>query len=308
MHYFYGPDTYAAREAIEAVAQQEAARIRWVDQEQLEGKSIGDIVGQSHGLFGKDVAVVRDPSDMPQLFQEDITAYVAREGTTVSWVLWDRGMPDKRSKLWRAVKARAQEFPHASPKQIVNWLVARAQHLGGEVELKAAEALVARIGFDRWRLENELQRLLLMAQGEGQGVGLALVEQEVAVSENAEIFATLDALVRGEQASALKSIETLLAAGHSEFYILSMLGYQFRTLVMIRAGLDEGKTPSSLARESKLHPYVVEKNVPVAQRLSLAVWRGGLTRILATDFAIKQGKVDPRTGLLMLIMTLRVTR
>ena len=297
--YFYGPDTYAARHAIEELAAQERARTRWVEREQLEANTIADIVGQQVGLLGRSLVVVKNPSALPKAHQEAIALFI-ETSPAAPGILWDQGNPDKRSRLWRAVKSQAHEFAIPAPDALVQWLLARAQELGGALERAAATALVARLGNDRWRLENELKRLLLIATT----VDLALVEEEIAVGEQAEIFSLLDALARGERASVVRGIQTLLAAGHSEFYILSMLGYQFRTLLAVRVGLDGGHAPAVIAREGALHPYVVEKNASVAARLSYERWRDSLTRILATDFAIKQGKVEARTGLLMLVVTL----
>lgn len=300
MQYFWGPDTYAARQAIEAIATRAKARIRFVDRQHLEEGNIADIVGQQTGLFGPCLVVVRDPSALPKALQEDIAAYVASAPSSAAWVLWDQVAPDKRSRLWRALRPFAREFPVPEASALANWLRGRAADLGGTLVLPAAQMLVARAGPDRWRLENELKRLLVMT-GE---VSVPLVEQEVAVAEQAEIFALLDALGRGEADRVIRGVQALLAAGHSEFYILSMLGYQFRTLLLVRAGLDQGQGAAVIAGEGKLHPYVVEKNIPVAKHLSYARWRDSLTRILATDFSIKQGRVEARTGLLMLILTL----
>lgn len=302
MEYFYGPDSYGAREALQKLAVKEKARLRWVDREQLELKNIADIVGQQHGFFGTDLVVIRDPSALPKDLQEDLAASVAGAGGKALWVAWDRVVPDKRSKLWRALSPYAEEWPAWQPAQLGVWLEKRAGELAGTLEKPAAQMLIARIGSDRWRLENELKRLLLV--GEGSSVPLSLVEREVAAAEQSEIFTLLDALGRGQRVEAVRSAQALLAAGNNEFYILSMLGYQWRTLLVARAGLDERKSAAVVAREGKLHPYVVEKNLPIAGRLPYARWRDGLTRILATDFAIKQGKVDPRTGLLMLVITL----
>lgn len=301
MKYFYGPDTYAAREAIEKLAREAKAHIRFVDREQLEEKHISDIVAGSRGLFGTDMVVVRDPSSLPKHLQEVVVAYIKGEGAAAQWIAWDRSSPDKRSILWRVVKPYAHEFPQMSLRELSAWLVSLGKDWQGSVEVRAAEMLVARVGMDRWRLTNELQRLLLVADGV---VDVALVEREHRAVESAEIFATLDALVTGNEPRALASVELLLVEGQSEFYVLSMLAYQFRTLLLIRAGIDQGSSLSAIAQEAKLHPFVVEKNMAAARRLPLSGWRDIVTRILATDFAIKQGRVDARTGLLMLMMVL----
>ncbi|HBE90451.1 MAG TPA: hypothetical protein DDW41_04555 [Candidatus Andersenbacteria bacterium] len=53
--------------------------------------------------------------------------------------------------------------------------------------------------------------------------------------------------------------------------------------------------------EVKIKSYSVQKNWEVAKRRPAVVWRDALTRVLVTDWAIKQGRMDARTGVLMLV-------
>ena len=83
-----------------------------------------------------------------------------------------------------------------------------------------------------------------------------------------------------------------------------MLAYQFRTLLAVKDGILAKQREFEIVRAAKLHPYVVQKSMPVARRWERNALLAALTRILATDFAIKQGKVEARTGLLLLVLGL----
>ncbi|MEX2055227.1 MAG: hypothetical protein WD972_03515 [Candidatus Andersenbacteria bacterium] len=72
----------------------------------------------------------------------------------------------------------------------------------------------------------------------------------------------------------------------------------------MRQGIDQGLSEAAIAKKQQLHPYVVQKNMPLARQFSFRELLDTLTKIMATDFAIKQGKVDPRTGLTMLTLSL----
>ena len=299
MPYFFGADTYAAREEVQRIAEQQQAEITWLDAEAFKEQSAADALAPQGGLFGGTVTVVRDPSALPKSVQEDIIAALQ---AGASAVLWDRTSPDKRSKLWKAVKAEAHEFPPLPASQLVEWLMDQAAEQAGAIEQPAAEELLRRVGENRWRLLHELSRLLLLSNE--QPITRSLVAEHVDEQAEADIFPTLDALVRGNQAEAITNIETLLAEGQSEFYILSMLAYQFRVLLLIADGKANGQSDQAISRQGKLHPFVVQKNGSVAQRFSVKELRDVLTKIMATDVAIKQGKIDARTGLMMLTLGL----
>ena len=300
LYYFCGEDTYGARQAIGGLAGGQKAKIRWLDSGDFDERTPAEWFSQgSGGLFGNELFVVRGVGELPAGLQKDLVEVLER-GKTVQCVLWERGAPDKRSAVYRRLKDSAKEFAPLRLLEAEAWLIKEAKERGGEIDREAAKELAERAGVDRWRLTSELERLLLMSSR----VSKQLVIANVSMRATAQIFFMLDALVAGNKRRVIHDVRALLAEGNNEFYLLSMLAYQFRTLLIIRMGIDKGYGHGEIARESKLKPYSVQKNYVQAKRFSQEYLRGALARILATDFAIKRGKVEARTGLLMLVLGL----
>ncbi|MFH1354206.1 MAG: DNA polymerase III subunit delta [bacterium] len=300
IHYFYGEDTYRARREIDKLAEEKKARVRWLDRTDFEEAGAGELLGKgaTRGLFGQELLVVRDIADMPASLQGDIL--IAVEQGAASCVLWDRGKPDKRLAVYKKLREKGREFELMSPGAAAAWLKVQAEERGGQIDEAAARELVERVGTDGWGLVAELEKLLVMRERITVSDVLAAVPE----APIAEVFSMLDALTRGDKRSAIRSIEILLDEGNSEFYILSMLAYQFRTLLAVRRGIDKNQMQAVIAKENRMKPYSVQKNYAHAQRFPVGFLRGALTRILAADFSIKQGKVDQRTGLMMLVLNL----
>lgn len=286
MKYFYGPDTYGAREAVQASADEKDAPIRWVDREHLEKHSLEAVLDEAGaGLFGEQLVVIRDASNFPKALQEQIIQ-AAKSAKQSDWVVWDRENPDKRSVLFKALKPYATAFPLLSFDEAATWI----QKTYDSVERAAAVEIARRCGADRLRITHEIEKLELTHQP----ITRADIEQEVPSADAAdEVFPFLDALASGSARRAMQLLEQLLAAGNSEFYVLSMLGYQYKTLLAIAAGRADG-----------LHPYVIQKNKSMAKRYSVSVLQNIFARLAATDFVIKQGKIDQRTALIMLVLNL----
>lgn len=291
---FYGSDTYAAREEIGRLAKEIGASIRWLDRVDLEGKSFSDWAAQSSGLFGRDLPIVRDPGGLLKDMQEQLAEAADLK---VDAVLWQRGKVDKRTQLWQAYRKQAREFADAEPGALVQWLIKKAEEGEGfSIERQAAGVMVQWLGADKWRLLSELERLQLQQRK----VTAELVEREVARPAMADVFAVMDALTVGDKRRAVGGVEELLAQGHNEFYVLSMLERNFRILALVQQGKRRGLSDQELARAAKLHPFVVQKTGGAAGRISAEKSAEGLTRVAATDFAIKQGRSDARTAVMML--------
>jgi DNA polymerase-3 subunit delta len=298
--YYYGPDTYAAREAINVLARQEKAQIKWLDRDDLIEDGPGKWIGQGGGsLFGREVIVARDPSKLGSAGQTELWQAMIKSPSG-TYVIWERAQPKKDGVLFKGLSKSGRMFPVLGIEQLSSWLVVEAQELGATMDVNAARMMVQRLGSDRWRLIGELEKLALTVTKITTSEVMAAVPEP----EQAEIFSVLDAWARGEKARALKGIGVLLEEGNGEFYILAMLAYQLRTLFMVRSGIDQGLKQFEVVREAKIKSYSVQKNWEAAKRRPAVVWRDALTRVLATDFAIKQGRVDARTGVLMLVMGL----
>lgn len=302
IRYFFGPDTYAARQEIGKIAGNHRAVIRWLDKEDVQQKPFAAWL--DHGtksLLGIELLVVRDHSQFPSNVQSDMV-HAFTDNPKALCILWDREAPDKRSSFFRSLRQYdCKEFSYPSRHEIVIWIKKEAKRTGSSIKDDAAQALVDRLGPDRWQLSQELEKLTLSQSPVSKEDVVAAVP-EAPVEE--EVFAMLDALMAGNAKRAVGVMESLLQAGQSEFYILSMLAYQFRTLITIRAQFPYTSYPSQIAKRGKIHPFVVERNLLAARTYSTDECINLLTRVLACDVAIKSGKVDARTALSMLVINL----
>jgi DNA polymerase III subunit delta len=300
VNYFYGTDTYGAREAIGELAKKENSVIKFAGREELEQEGVaGVLAGVGEGLFGRMLLVVLEPAALPVVLQEEIGENL-KNRTAGAIVFWDRlGGGQVKNKKWLTVQVVTRQFMTWPVAQLVQWLLVQARKRGGEIETEVARLLIQRVGGDRWRLQNELERLLL-----GGAVTKERIAAELPAKAETEIFRVLDELGQGNIGVAVTGMENLLDQGEKEIYLLTMMAYQLRTLLVARLGRDEGKNAAATAQAAGMKTYPVEKSWTAAQRKTMVYWREALARVAATDLAVKQGRVDPRTGLMMLAVKL----
>jgi DNA polymerase III delta subunit len=290
IRYFYGEDTYASEEAVRDLARELQADIQWLDREELQTQPLATRLHEGgRTLFGARLLVVRDVARLPVSFHADIIQTLERWPAGQWGVFWDRGVPDKRSRWWLAMRRFAQECAPLSERELVAWIRSEGERRGLALELTVARRLAAS-SVDRWRLIAEIEKMSLGGQA------------EIAASQEADIFAVVRQVAEGKSAQALTGVEQLLAQGASEFYIFSLLSYQFRLLHAIKWGQERGWSRERVAQYFGVAPFAAERHWNAAAQFQRPALLGHLLKIAAAEAAIKTGILEARTSLLMLIV------
>ncbi len=76
-----------------------------------------------------------------------------------------------------------------------------------------------------------------------------------------------------------------------------MMASQFRNLLLVKSCVSDGSPSGRLG----IHPYVLTKTVALARRFGLEELKKIYQLIGQADFDIKSGKLDPETGIDILI-------
>jgi len=204
--------------------------------------------------------------------------------------------PDQRTKLFKLLaKFIVEPYPLLRAPEAKRWLKDRAQSRGARIDEAAIATLVESFGDDLWRMSSELDKLSAFANG--QPIAKATVDQLTPRSLTDNIFATIEALARKNLSLANQLINRQLLLGMPEQQLISMVAYQFRNIVLIRAWLDQGAKVSELAAKTQLHPYVVQKTTELSRRFSMSELARVFYLLQRVDVAIKTGKTPPRVGL-----------
>lgn len=167
------------------------------------------------------------------------------------------------AKLARAVKAAGgelHEFEVPKPREMPRALVADAGRLGFRLEPAAARMLVERLGANSLRLRNELERLAVWA-GEGGEVIAADLDEMVADTSEAAVWALSDALLERDPAKALRVGERLISQGENVTGLIYGLASRLRKACAAAARLEAGMPPKQVESGLGMHPYAARQLV-----------------------------------------------
>ncbi|HCM36617.1 MAG: DNA polymerase III subunit delta [Candidatus Wildermuthbacteria bacterium RIFCSPLOWO2_02_FULL_47_9c] len=211
---------------------------------------------------------------------------------------------------WLKKNARQQEFLPISPSKLKLWIVREFACYNLKATLVAQEALAQAVGNDLWRLSNEVKKIAAWKSGARASISDSgrVKESDVtlflSVDEEADVFSTVEAVAAKNKKRALSFLYRHLQKGDSPAYLLSMLHYQFRTILQIQDMREKGFSQGAILQKTKLHPYVLKKGLQLAQTFSLPELKAIYERLFTAEKNIKTGAREPEAVLDLLVATL----
>lgn len=266
----FGENSAAARTKADQIQQEQQKKhgeelvVERVDASAIETPSHLRQLLESGSLFhAEKLVIIRDVASKKHLadWAAENIEDLQKSSTTLVLV---EGKLDKRSKFYKAAKKAkvAQEFTKLSPQDAAAFAVDYAKKKQGSISRSDANALVGRVGVDQGILTNELDKLLLYDPNISRESINKLTDQTPSDS----IFALTDAIVQGRASAALDLYRDLRTRQMHPLEIIATLGWQMFTLVQIKAY--ESEPQQTIASKTKLHPFVVQKNMPLVRRVS----------------------------------------
>lgn len=117
-----------------------------------------------------------------------------------------------------------------------------------------------------------------------------------------DIFNLVDYLSQMKPQKSLDILNELLFKGESVNMILRMIERQFKMLLDIKLGVQNGDTKEILSRELRLHPYICEKMMTQSKRFSFKKVQKSIELCLETEKILKSSSIDSKTEMELLII------
>ncbi|HEY8656884.1 MAG TPA: DNA polymerase III subunit delta [Candidatus Limnocylindria bacterium] len=187
------------------------------------------------------------------------------------------------------------------PPEVPGWIRTRAGQAGVQLAPEALGALASAVGTDSERIDHELRKLGSFAAG--ASVSAADVRALVSGAIESDIFLLTQAVVRRDHRAAVGQLEQLLGEGQAPQQIIALLLWQMRVLLFAMA-MRTTQDAERMAKAIRSSPYAIQKAQAFAQRVTRADVTRAYESIYATDLAIKTGRTDERTAMMLCILDL----
>jgi len=245
----------------------------------------------SPSLFGGvSLLVVRRAEALVAAQEDEVLALLPRLGDGARLVLVAKAL-DQRRRLHTACAkdGAALGFPRlADLRAAGGWVTTLARERGHAIAAPAIEMLLARVGADCARLDDEIEKLALHV-GPRATIEQHHVETLVAASRAHAIEELTDRLARHDAAGAIRTLRALVASGEPPIRILAFLAANLRRALHVAELTAMGLREEEIAGRLGMPGWLVARS---ARRGTPADLERALDVLLALDAALKSSRPE----------------
>ena len=213
------------------------------------------------------------------------------------FLIHEKSKVDKKDVLFKLLekKAKCQEFKKLEGLLLKNWIRKEISNTEAKIEERAFEKLFSFATNDLWQISNEIKKLASYRKGK------TIREQDIDIMvkpkiEN-DIFKTIEAISKKEKKQALDFLQKHIENGDHPLYLLSMISFQFRNLLIVKDLFEKRNTYELILQKSGLHPFVVKKSYFLVQKFSFLELKKIYQKIFEVDLDIKTGRIGAEMAL-----------
>lgn len=290
-------------------AQQELDSLRGISDYQIifadEAKTINELIFSTDNLsfFETDqkltILKYLSKNRRKSLFNE-LADYLEKNFENINLVLYELNKFDARTKLFRIIKkhGRVIETKPLGETALLGWVTSRLDEEKINSDFLLNKKIINRVGVDQNTLSNELDKLTLLIHAENR---TSIEEKDLLVlTENRDvvIWDFLDALARRDKKTALKILEDIYQKDSDFSYLSVMMAKQLKILYWLKSG---DISEEQIKKDFGVHPYTISELKKNMSRFDINLLKLLFSKLTNLDFKVKQGKIEPKLGLILLI-------
>lgn len=209
---------------------------------------------------------------------------------------------DKRSAVYKAFQAigLSVEFAYRTRADIRAWVIKILKSRGKTMNATTLDTFLDASGVDMYGVLGHLEKLIAHA-GSRPEIKREDVESLLVRSVMTKEYVLTDALFAKNREAAMATLSDLWEMQTDPIRILSVIASNFMSAMQARAMLDD-KIPYPAIQEALKMPvaFLAKKTVETAGKTDIARLERAVHLIRETDYKMKLGLVEPKTGITLL--------
>lgn len=216
--------------------------------------------------------------------------------------------PKELLSLLSDSKNLVRNFSGLEGAQLQSWIKKEATARGVVFASGALNRFIAVAGNDSWSRIHNLNKLTNYSfaspkLGVGGSISNADIDLLIKTDTEPNVFEFIEALGSKRKFQAFSLLSGELAFGRDPYYLLSMVIYQFRNMLIVKDFVDRNISSAQIAQKAGIHPFVIKKMISSVANFSLEDIKILYQKILDLEQGNKQGKRDLEDGLFTLALS-----
>ena len=226
---------------------------------------------------------------------KDMTLLIAEDSS-------DKNLSIKHQELFKLLSSKSslvKNIELLSDVDLEEWAKQEFKSRNCVIDVTNLNRLLDIVGNDTWRLNNEIEKLANYRISEK--ITGADIDSLVNGDIDMNIFDLIDAIAQKNKSNATKMLYREMKNGRDPYYVLTMITYQFRNLLMIKDLASRGLNQDEIIKKIGLHPFVTKKALKSSYQFEEAVKI--YNQLLALDIGFKNGQINLEDSLYRLLIS-----
>lgn len=180
------------------------------------------------------------------------------------------------------------------------WIRREVEVRGCSISSQALGKLINIAGNDTWFLISEIDKLSVY-RGMGE-IGSDDIDILVSLTKELNIFDLIDAVGSGRSKKAFELLYRELRTGRDPYYVLTMITYQFRNILLIKDLSGRGISQPEIAKKTGIHPFVIKKAIGSINSFNIQDIKNIYGYLCSIDSGFKSDKLNLENALYTIIL------
>lgn len=216
----------------------------------------------------------------------------------------DLGTPKKESKFVKRFgeKLRILNFNKSTDAQLLSWLKRHFDADGIKVTADVLNTLIFRVGHSMTVLNNEVNKLCMLAKARGlDTITVADVEAVSSSTPECDTFALSNAILERDKKGAFLALEEMKSRRLDPIMILGMMAKTYTDILAVVMMLADGTNQNDILTATKMNPYRLKLYLGAAKRFTPEKANAILAELARVDTGAKYGGVTGYTAIELFI-------
>ena len=251
-------------------------------------------------LASKKMVVLRSPSSNKEFVEKAQGLFENLPESTDVIVVEPK--LDKRTAYAKYLQKKTEftEYKELDVNALSRWLVDEAKEVGSSIKPTDATYLINRLGPNQQLLATELQKLISTSKP----IDRTLIDSLTEPVPQSSTFDLLEAAFAGDFQKTLALYEDQRKQNVEPQAIIGLLAWQLHVLAVC-AWAGDDRSAQDIAKDAKLHPFVVQKSLSLARRIGKARLRAHIERLAQLDEDLKTSAILADDAVQAYLLSLR---